>query len=571
MSFLDRDPEMQALLGGGGTLHSATEPVRRGINVLPARTGRDFAIAGGAHEGASRTSRELASWAPPIRSVNQDVLDDKDTVDGRSRDVMRNDAFVASGANLRKDGIVGDLFMLNAKPAFRTLGLDEKWAEEFQDEVEEKFTLLAESPNCWLDASRINTLTDTVRLAVGVHLMGGEVVASAEWMREGGRPCRTAVQMIDADRLSNPPYEMPSKYLQGGVHRDRYGAPQGYWFRKAHPGDIYSPEDVFQWQYVSARTRWGRQKIIHIFEQFRPDQVRGISEMASMLKELRTTRRFREIVLQNAVVNATYAASIESELPTEAIYQAMGAGDASEEAIATAIQNFAAGYLGSIATYASSAKNLQLDGVKIPHLYPGTKLQMRPAGSGGPLGTEFEQSLLRYVAAGLGVSYEELSRDYSETNYSSGKLASNNTLRTMRGLKRRVADRLATSIYHLSLEEMIAGRQLECMKTRKAPDFWDGLNREAYGGCSWLGASIGQVDELKETQAAVLRMRSGLSTDEIELGRLGHDYRAVYRQRQREKVMREDMGIEPATDDKMMNAASGSPREKSDTGEKEDA
>ena len=44
-------------------------------------------------------------------------------------------------------------------------------------------------------------------------------------------------------------------------------------------------------------------------------------------------------------------------------------------------------------------------------------------GKGGPLGQEFEQSLLRYIAAALGVSYEQLSKDYSQTNYSSARAA----------------------------------------------------------------------------------------------------------------------------------------------------
>jgi capsid protein len=53
---------------------------------------------------------------------------------------------------------------------------------------------------------------------------------------------------------------------------------------------------------VPARKPWGRLQMIHILEQQRPDQTRGISEMVATLKELRITKRFRDIVLQNAVV-----------------------------------------------------------------------------------------------------------------------------------------------------------------------------------------------------------------------------------------------------------------------------
>ena len=54
-------------------------------------------------------------------------------------------------------------------------------------------------------------------------------------------------------------------------------------------------------------------------------------------------------------------------------------------------------------------------------LFPGTKLNMTPMGTPGGVGTSFEASLHRNIAAALGVSYEEYSRDYSQTNYSSAR------------------------------------------------------------------------------------------------------------------------------------------------------
>src|SRR5690606_7179979 len=57
----------------------------------------------------------------------------------------------------------------------------------------------------------------------------------------------------------------------------------------------------------------------------------------------------------------------------------------------------------------------------------------------------------------------------------------------------------------------------------------------------------GQVDELKETQAAVLRIANNLSTEEIEVAKLGHDYRDVLKQRAREMRQRQALGLpEPA-------------------------
>lgn len=540
------------------------ERPRLGVDPSHAGRGRDSMLVGGAHEGASHTNRELALWKPSLRSGDADTLPDRDTVTARVRDLQRNDAYVQSGTQLHKDGIVGSVYMLNSKPNIRALGIkddDGKWEADFAEEVETKFTLWAESPDCWVDASRHNTLTGLTRLAVGTALAGGEVLASLEWMRNSMlRPYQTAVQMIESDRLSNPFGTIDQGGMRGGIERDRYGAPETYHIRNAHPSDISTvndPRNAYQWTAFPARMSWGRQRIIHIFEQTRIDQTRGISEMVAALKEMKTTKHFRDIMLQNAVVNATFAASIEAELPTQA-YEALGGGDDDQ------LVEWAEQYLGAVHQYSGGSRSLTLDGVRIPHLFPGQKLQLRPAGKGGPLGTEFEASLLRYIAAILGVSYEELSRDYSQSNYSSMRAALNQTDRFMTARKRLFADRFATSIFRAWFEEAVNLGQIDAVKGK--PQFYDGMNKDAYTQCEWLGVGRDQIDELKETQASVLRLNNNLSTLEKELARIhGADWRAVLKQRKREKDMVEEMGLTPIDQDpNMQNALTGDPKDSND-------
>lgn len=518
-------------------------------------------MAMGAYEAADRTSRELAMWNPPLHSADREILPDKLIMDSRVRDSLRNDAYVQNGSTIKKDSIVGEMFLLNSKPNFKVLGLDDTWAEEFQEEVEAKFTLYAESIRNFPDAARKLTLTGLTRLAVGVHAAGGEVLASVEWMRGGYRPFATALQMIDLDRLSNPRGEMDTPTLRGGVHRDRFGAPLGYWIREAHPSD-WTDSNNYNWRYIPA-TRgqvtgnpgWDRPQMIHIIDQWRPDQTRGLSAMVAALKEMRMTKKFRDVVLQSAVLNATYAASIESDLPTDVVLQQAGGGDPN------ALSNYSSAYLGEVAQYIGGSRNIQFDGVKVPVFYPGTKMKLQNAGTPGGVGSEFESSMLRYISAILGVSYEQMSKDYSKANYSNLKAAIADTERRMRVEKRQVADRFAGTFYRLWLEEALNAGEITSMP-KKAPNWYDGLNQEAYSACEWIGASMGQIDELKETQAAVLRLNNGLSTREMELARLGKDWRVVFRQLAREKTAAEDLDLEFGMDkssQNMMNAASGTP------------
>lgn len=527
-------------------------------------------VMGGAHEAADRFDRSLATWSPVVQHVDADVLPDRMAAEGRSRDMVRNDSFVSNSVGLHRDNIVGSLYALNAAPNVALLrrqnsAMDETWATEFQEEVEALFTLWAESPRCWADAAEKNSLTEMIRLAVAVYLVSGEFLMTGEWARENsGRPFQTMVQAVEVDRLCDPmdrPHDLQN--VRGGVRFNSYGAPQGYYIRRSSNGLLNYAREAWTWSYIRAFKSWGRPQVLHVLEQSRPGQTRGIGQMVSALKEMRVTKRFRDITLQNAVVNASFAAAIESELPTEAVFAAMGAGEDPADAYA----GYAANFLSAVSAYSGNARNLMLDGVRIPHLMPGTKLNLLPMGKPGGVGTEFEDSLLRYAAAGLGVSYEELSKNFSKSNYSAARAATLETRKFMGSRKRIVADRTANFIYGLWLEEAMNSGSITSMP-RSAPDFYEGLNREAYSTATWIGAGQGMIDELKETQAAILRLKSGLSTYEAELARQGRDWRAVMAQQKREKELQEKYGIEPQ-EANAVNAASGDPREKSAAGASE--
>lgn len=525
---------------------------------VPAGAGGERAM--GAFEGADRLNSSIALWSSPLKSVDADILPEKRTIDGRTRDLFRNDAFIQGGANLHKDNIVGSHYLLNCRPASRTLfgKQDDTWEEEFQEEVEEKWELYADSPDHWIDAARTNNFTSLVRMAVGIHLMAGEVLGTVEWVTDDGSPYNTAIQMVDLDRLSDPndrvlPWAtMPNQ--RAGIQYNARGAPQTYYIRSAHPND-YGPMSlgVPKWIPVDLRKPWGRLQVIHLFEQVRPDQSRGITEMSAALKASKITHTWRDITVQHAVTQAMYAAAITSDLDQEAIFARMGGGD-SPEAFQAAITSYAEGYLGSVAKYAGGAKGLAIDGVKIPRLYPGEKLELLSAGGNGPLGAEFEQSLLRYIAAALGVSYEQLSRDYTHTNYSSARAAMSETWKFMQSRKKLIADRFATICFRLWLEEANNAGEIEALKYRGMPSMYSAAARgqrfgrlntnfDAVTRCEWVGASRGQIDEFKETQAALARMQGGISTAEDELARLGKDWRKVYRQLKREQSLRETLGL----------------------------
>lgn len=535
-----------APVGGAGLAEPPVRPASAPTPSGAGRTGGALAMTG-AHDAANRFDRTTALWRPPLLSADAAILPEKSVIDARSADIVRNDAFVQGAVALHRDNIVGDQYMLNSKPEFKILGLDETWASEFQEEVETWWSLCAESPDCWLDAARTLTFTGMVRLAIGAFLTSGEVLATSEWLRYATGPVKTAINMIDPDRLSNPGDQANIDDIRAGVKLDRFGAALGYYIRNSHPSDftLRRINDNFTWKFVPARKPWGRPQVIHIYEPMKPGQTRGISELVTALKEIKVAKRFRDIVLQNAVLNATFAAAIESNLPPEKVFEALGSNSDGNQAIL----DYATEWLGAIGEYTDSARQMQLDGVKIPHLFPGTKLTLLPAGTGEPLGNNFEASLNRYQAAAVGVSYEQYSKDYAETNYSSARAGENNTWKFMRARKRMVADRFATLVFRNWLEEMIGQGAFKTLPNGAELIYTgDRLNMkfDALAACEWIGASRGQIDEDKETKAAESRLKIGISTQEEECARLGKDWRKVNAQLQREAEDRAKRGLKNA-------------------------
>jgi lambda family phage portal protein len=508
---------------------------------------RDLAMGGGL-EGAERTSREMSLWRPSLGSPDQAISMGKALADARGRDTVLNDGYAMGAMQYHKDSIVGAHFRLNATPDWEVLrdiynptGASredwQSWAEAFQVRVERRFNLTAESNNHWLDASRRMTLTEMVRVEVGSFVYTGEVLATAEWIRQSGRPYKTALQLVNPDRLSNPDYREDGPNLTRGIETGFYGEHKRYWIQGAHPSEFSDP-DTLKWVPVPAEKPWGRKQVIYINEPVMIEQTRGVAAMVSALKQTNMRKQFSEVTLQNAVINASYAASIESELPNADIIAAMGGGTDN------ALESYLKSYMSMLSEYMGGSNNIRIDGAMIPQFFPGTKLNARSLGTPGGVGhNDYESSLLRYLAAALGTSYSSLSKDYSKVSYSGLKGELAETQKFLDSRKKGVADKLGSYGYELWLEEEIGGDYGLLPPGWTRDDYYRPLAKEAFSKAKWIGTGRGQIDEMAETQAAILRINAGLSTREIEIAKLGNDFREVLEQLEREQKLIEKHGL----------------------------
>jgi lambda family phage portal protein len=461
--------------------------------------------------------------------------------------MVLNDGYTQGAVRIHKDSIVGASYRLNAKPDYRVIcGTDAKWAQEWAEDyaavAESRFNLAAESEDGWFDASGQMTLTGMLRLWVGAFCYTGEIIGTSEWEdSDPTRPFKTAIQMISPDRLCNRD-GLPDGYdprsgakLSRGVEMDRKNKPIRFHIRRGYEAD-WNYRDLDKWDIIEARKPWGRRQVIFVRDPNMIDQTRGISEMTAALAHSNMTKIYSELTIQKAVLDASFGAAVESEMPNADVIAAMGGGQ-------DGYLNAVGQYMSMLQEFLGASENIAIDGVKMPHLFPGTKLNILPMGTPGGIGSDFEDSLIRKLAATFGVGFSEMSRNFSKFNYSGIKAEMALIERTMNAKKKFGADRAATQVYQLWAEEEIAQGNLPLPRGKNRTDFYRPLMKDAYTRCSWIASGRGQVDELKETQAAMLRIKSGLSTYEDEAAKLGRDWRELAAQRAKEERVFMDLNL----------------------------
>lgn len=233
--------------------------------------------------------------------------------------------------------------------------------------------------------------------------------------------------------------------------------------------------------------------------------------------------------LQNAIVNAMYAATIETDLGPEAAMALLG-GDIDPQS-----------YMNNVNAYHKGV-NLKMNGVKIPHLYTGERLNMQTSGNVDNGYVDLEGSVLRWLAAGLNPPVETLSKDFRQLSYSAARANLGESWRYFMGRRKIIAERKATTIFRLVLEEMLFRGIVTLPKGAKR-DFYQAT--AAWTRCRWIGSGRLAIDGLKEVKGAILKIESGISTYEDEMAIMGKDYLEVFDQqvREMEEIKERDLTV----------------------------
>jgi lambda family phage portal protein len=340
---------------------------------------RATALVAARHYEAAAGGRRTEGWTRRSSDANVALQTSLVQLREHSRELIRNNAWARRAISVIANNTVG-------------WGIGARATGERAADAAKIWDRWASSVSCDYDG-RLNFagIQSLVMQTVGIS---GEVLImrhTAESADGLASPVRLRVLEPDfLDHNKNGATEGGSGgEIRQGVEFDSRGKRVAYWLYETHPGGLgLSPGG-----WVSKRI--DAKDVAHVYMVERPGQVRGAPWFASAIRRLKDFDDFEDAQLSQQRIAACFGAFVmdmEGTAPTT-----LGERDSSNE--------------------------------KIEDLQPGQVQYLRPGQSvtfaqpPGAVDAAFAERQLRAAATCLGITYEDLTTDYSKVNFSSARLA----------------------------------------------------------------------------------------------------------------------------------------------------
>lgn len=408
---------------------------------------------------AARRSRRTQGWRTASSSANAETEEAGQLLRDRARDLVRNNPYAAAGLEVLVAYQVG--YGIKPRPRTGDARLDRA---------------LTDAWNAWVPRADLGGMLDFYAIqaqAARCRAEAGEALVqmvrlSAAEARARGVTVPLAVQVLEPDLM---PFDYErhgaGNQIRQSVELDRGGRPVARWLLEEHPGE---PDRLGGT--LTPTRRLGSEFLLHLYRQDRAGQLRGVPDLAPVMTRLRLLDEYEDAALMQAMAQATVAAFVTSDAPA------------------------ARGPLEGVTSTGEPGKTLR-PGV-IERLLPGESVQFLTPSGTGPF-SEFARHQLRAVATGFGLTYDLLTGDLTQANYSSlraGRLAFKRRVEQAQWLM--LVPRLCQPIWDAWVAAAVAVGEIPA--------------RAGGYPVEWGPPPFEFVDPLKDAEAERLMMRMGLKT-----------------------------------------------------------
>lgn len=477
--------------------------------------------SGYGRHGGSYARKSLAGWVTSGTDADEDIVDNIEMLRARCRDLYMG-ANVATGAiKTVRTNVVGSGLALNAQIDAKFLGLTEDQAREWEEGVEREWRLWSETVDC--DAERRQTFYQLQSLVLISAIMSGDVFVTLPIIKRPGSPYDLRVALIEADRVCDPQYppKPMDKNILGGVEVGQYGETVAYWVAKYNPNAIPRTGAQFknEWKRVLAfGARSGRRNVLHVMADVeRPAQRRGVPMLAPVIESLKQLSRYSDAELMAAVISGMFTVFVTSDSPQTPLG---GMFDPAKQGVN------------------KEPNDYELGNGAIVALEQGEKIETANPGRPNTAFDGFVTAMCRQIGTALEIPYELLMKSFT-ASYSASRAALLEAWKMFRMRREWIIGSFCQPVYEEWLTEAVLKGRI------KAAGFFDDpAIRAAWCGAEWFGDCQGQLDPLKEANAAKVRVEEGFSTREREAAELtGMKFETIHAARMREEKLRKEAGL----------------------------
>jgi lambda family phage portal protein len=459
------------------------------------------------YEGASKSKR-LSRWYTSSSSANTEIQGGLVTLRDRARDLRRNNPWAAKGISVITSNVVG--------PGIST---------QFRAESETGAKAFEALWKDWAETTAIdfdgrNNIYGLQRLIMDAVIESGEVLVRKRYSAINKFPLQ--YQVLEADFLDvgrNESLDNGNFVLQG-IEFDSQGRRKAYYLFEQHPGGY----EGTTYGAGLKSNRVPENEVRHVFRMERPGQARGIPWLAPVIVRLKDLDDMEDATLVRAKVAACFTAFVRD------ISVDFGEREDAEEVAE----------LGD-----------RLEPAIIEHLPPGKQVEF--ANPPNPVGYgEFVIAHLRGIAAGLQITYEALTGDLSQVNFSSARMGWLEMGRSVNAWRE-----------HVLIAHCLNPIADDFLQTAKI------LGRDIDGiGYVHVPPKREMFDPTKEIPAIIKALRAGLTTLSDELMANGKDPTAFLQQYKKDMDLLDELELKLISDPR--NEMKGGPGDAKDSGNEGD-
>lgn len=431
---------------------------------------------------AAKSGRLVYGWSPPDATVNDEIRSSSQAVRNRVRQLVRDFGPIARAVDVLETLIVGPE------------GYKWQSSHDRRQELEDAMHRWSEQA----DASGRLHFCELQQLAERQICECGEYLFLKVRNPKAWAPFQ--LLSLEPDRLTSPSFGKPG--LDQGIEYD------------PTTGQILAYH-LDRGEYRRDITRVDASEVLHGFHWLRPGQLRGISPFTSGVLLANDLAQFVDAEIDGAKTAAKYLAMIET--PDMAGFQALrgvsaGAGADGQPQYIEDLENAVVEYLN-----------------------PGEKVTLATNPRPGSGFEPFVRFIFRMLSITTGVPYDILSGDYSQSNYSSSRLARNDFGGLIKARQRNRVRHLCQPCLSDAMEAMVLAGRINL------PGFW----RDSWTWLAgrWTVPGLPPVDPLRESRA-IRDQIDGTLCSEIEAAAArGRDYEEILDEMELAKRMREERGL----------------------------